>query len=275
MLLLPPSDPSIMPKSNWTKEQQQLIVKNVPKWKEDKDKVRRNTVLEEMYTELGGGDGTSLTEAQKKVSRHPEVPDEAYAFGYQSAKRMLQENARTVEEEPEENQQWGRTWTVASVARELYPERFHDVMRELAPDHAPGTSEYLAQFNPGLKKLVDEELTQEERDDCAAKKKTWNTASPPHHIQMKYLEKDGDKAFQRFTAEMFRSYGVRLVMLGTFLDKDETVSQFMSVQCTLETCPCTCLHSRNQTAWTTIRNSEGARRSRMWYRSGKSIQSGG
>ena len=112
------------------------------------------------------------------------------------------------------------------MARELYPQKFKKIMDELAPNHAAGTQGYISQFSPASKALW-EELTKDEKAHCERSRTEWNTRSPPHDVQVATLEKDGDKAFTKFAAEMFRTYGVRVIILGTFLDNHKAVSQFM------------------------------------------------
>lgn len=146
--------------------------------------------------------------------------------GVQSARRLLRDHSKGTAQSKKRAIRWARVWTMNEVARELHTEKFNNIMAALTKDSRPGSQAYLSSFRTGEKKLVGK-LTSAEKAQCRKTMNEWNKEAAPRHIQLKAFAKDKGKPFEKFSRDIFRVYGIRVVVLGTFLDKSDKIAHLM------------------------------------------------
>lgn len=144
----------------------------------------------------------------------------------QSARRLLRDNSKGTAEPKRKAVRWARVYTRNQVARHLHKERFDKTLAELSENSKAGEKNYIAHFRKAEKKVYLK-LSAAEKVECQKTVNEWNKRSAPRSVQLKAFAKDKDKPFEKFTRDMFRAYGIRLVILGTFLDKTDKVGHLV------------------------------------------------
>lgn len=100
---------------------------------------------------------------------------------------------------------------------------FHEIMTELADGAVPGTSQFLKHYQPGRKRLVDG-LSDVKRAEYTKMAEEWNNTAAPRHLQVKAFKKDKDKMIRAFAEDMWKTYGVRVVVFAAFKEADNTAA---------------------------------------------------
>lgn len=109
------------------------------------------------------------------------------------------------------------TWT--QVVAHKHAEELQEEIEKLAEGAGRGSKRYISTYQTALKALCNK-YEPTKKDEYTKLAKTWNSTGPPRELQIKLMDKHSEHAVQEFAESMYRLFGMRVFVLGTYKGRD-------------------------------------------------------
>lgn len=115
--------------------------------------------------------------------------------------------------------QYLKKFSWIQVVAHKHSEEFEKEIEKLAQGASKGSQRYISSYQTALKKLTTkyEATLKHEYEQIA---ESWSTAGPPPEQRPKLLEKHCDHVVLEFAQTVYRLFGMRVFVLGTYKDKE-------------------------------------------------------
>lgn len=115
--------------------------------------------------------------------------------------------------------QYLKKFTWKQVLAHKHSEELEREIEKLAEGAGKGSRQYISSYQPALKALATkyESTLKKEYEQIA---KSWSEAGPPAEQRPKLMEKHGEYAVLEFTEAMYRLFGMRVFVLGTYKGRE-------------------------------------------------------